>query len=167
MPRRRTRSTRPWRSSPPRSRRARRTSRKMRALASTRRACSRKPCKTASSRMAARSARARAVGAGQKGRSRRFSFGNANIWARGADQFGSATAPLRAPAWLRHQPRGPAHRRRRLAPRQRHRGGCRRDLCRDLGEVQGRLEHQCELVSRRALTPAGPAGRGTPWEARS
>jgi outer membrane autotransporter protein len=33
-----------------------------------------------------------AVGAGQKGVAG-FSFGNANIWARGADQFGSATAP--------------------------------------------------------------------------
>ena len=33
-----------------------------------------------------------AIGAGQKGVAG-FSFGNANIWARGADQFGSATAP--------------------------------------------------------------------------
>jgi outer membrane autotransporter protein len=33
-----------------------------------------------------------AVGAGQKGVAG-FSFGNANIWARSADQFGSATAP--------------------------------------------------------------------------
>jgi outer membrane autotransporter protein len=32
------------------------------------------------------------AGAGQKGLAG-FSFGNANVWARGADQFGSATAP--------------------------------------------------------------------------
>ena len=63
----------------------------MRASASTRRACSRKPCRTGSSRMAARSVRAERSARAQKGVAG-FSFGNANIWARGADQFGSATA---------------------------------------------------------------------------
>ena len=65
--------------------------------ASTRRACSRKPCKTASSRMAARSARAPPDAA--CGASRRFSLGNANVWARGADQFGSASERAPRPGY--------------------------------------------------------------------
>ena len=68
---------------------------------------------------------------------------------------------LRRRRRLRHQPRGAAHRRRRSAPRQQHRGWCRGDLRRDLGEVQGRLEHECDWTGAR-LTPAGPAALGTP-----
>ena len=73
----------------------------------------------------------------------------------------------RAPAWATTSTGRADHRRRRLALRQQHRRGRRRDLCGDLRELQGRLEHQCELVSgrglrrlgRRALVCLGKRGR--------
>ena len=36
-----------------------------------------------------------------------------------------------------------------------------------LGEVQGRLEHQCELVPGGGLRRLGGRARGTRWEASS
>ena len=56
---------------------------------------------------------------------------------------------------LQREPGGALHRRHRLAARQRHRRGCGRDLRGKLGEVQGRVEHRCELVSRRGLCRLG------------
>ncbi len=94
-----------------------------------------------------------AVGAGQKG--------GRGLLLRQRQHLGARRGSVRQRdgferrCGLRHQPRGPAHRRRRLAPRQRHRGGNRRDLRRNLGEVQGRLEHQCELVPGRRLRRLG------------
>ncbi len=97
-----------------------------------------------------------------------FSFGNANIWARGADQFGTATA--------RATSAGVGYDINRAAPFiagidwRLDNGivaGVGGDLRRDLGEVQGWLEHKCELVSgcglcrlgRRAVVCARKRGR--------
>ena len=89
-----------------------------------------------------------------------FSFGNANIWARGADQFGSASG-TGAGARLRHQPRRALHRRHRLAPRQQHRRGCRGDLRGDLGEFKD--GSSTNVSSYQGAAYAGWAGG--PWYA--
>ena len=58
-------------------------------------------------------------------------------------------------AGLRREPRRPSYRRRRLAPRQRHRGGGRGDLCGLVRRLQGRLAHQCQLLPGRGLRGLG------------